>query len=46
MQKTVLLTLKGKTFRKWVSGQHMYAFQKEINPRVYSDTVLGLYTCI
>ena len=33
MQKTVELTLKGKTFRKWASGQNIYEFEKEINPR-------------
>ena len=43
MQKTVKLTLKGKTFRKWASGQIIYEFEKEINPSGYSDPVLGLY---
>ena len=38
MQKnTVKMTLKGKTSRKWASGQNIYEFEKEINPRVYSD---------
>ena len=46
MQKTVKLTLKGKAFRKRASGQNIYEFEKEINPRGYSDPVLGLYTCI
>ena len=43
MQKTVKLTLKGKSFRKWATGQNSYEFEKEINPRGYSDFVLGLY---
>ena len=38
------MTLKGKTFRKWASGQNIYEFEKEINPRGHSDPVLGLYT--
>ena len=46
MQKTDKMTLKGKTSRKWASGQNIYEFEKEINPRGYSDPVLGLYTCI
>ena len=46
MQKNVKLTLKGKTFRNWASGQNIYEFEKEINPRGYSDTVLGIYTCV
>ena len=44
MQKIVKLTLKGKTFRKWASGQNIYELENEINPRGYSDPVLGLYT--
>ena len=44
MQKTVKMTLKGKTFRKWASGQNVV--EKEIKLRGYSDPVLGLYTCI
>ena len=47
MQKTVKMTLKGeKTSRKLASGQNIYEFENEINPRGYSDSVLGLYTCI
>ena len=46
MQKTVKMTLKGKTFKKWASGQNIYEFEKEIKPRDCSDPVLGLYTCI
>ena len=45
MQKTVKLTLKGKTIRKCASGQNFYEFGKGINPRGYSDPVLGLYIC-
>ena len=45
MQKTVKMTLKGITFKKWASGQNIYEFDKEINPRGYFDPVLGLYTC-
>ena len=41
MQKTVKLTLKEKTFRKWASGQNIYEFEKEINPTAYSDPVLS-----
>ena len=40
------MTLKGKTFRKWASGQNIYEFEKEISPKGYSDLVLGLYTCM
>ena len=38
---TVKMTLKGKTFRKWASGQNtrIYEFEKEIKPRGYSDPV-------
>ena len=39
MQKTVKMTLKGKT-RKWASGQNIYKFEIEIKPRGYSDPVL------
>ena len=46
MQKTVILTLKGNTFRKLASGQNIYECENEINPMAYSDPVLGLYTCI
>ena len=28
------------------NGQNIYEFENEINPRVCSDPVLGLYTCI
>ena len=31
MQKTVKMTLKGKTSRKWASGQNIYEFEKEMN---------------
>ena len=43
MQKTVKMTLNGKTSMKWASGQNIYEFEKEINPRGYSDPFLGLY---
>ena len=46
MQKTVKMTLEGKTLRKWTIGHNTYEFEKEINHRGYSDPVLGLYTCI
>ena len=46
MEKTVKLMLTGKALRKWASGQNIYEFEKEINPRGYSDPVLGLYTRI
>ena len=29
MQTTVKLTLKGKTFRIWASGQNIYEFEKK-----------------
>ena len=45
MQKSVKMTLKGKTSRKLASGQNIYEFEKEINPRGLAP-VLGLYTCI
>ena len=44
MQKTVKMTLKGKTFRKWASEQNIHEFEKEIKPRGYSDPALRLYT--
>ena len=45
MQKTVKMTLKGKTFiKKWASEQNIYEFEKEIKPRGSFDPVLGLYT--
>ena len=46
MQKTVKMTLKGKTFKKWASEQNIYEFEKEIKPRFCSDPVLGLHACI
>ena len=46
MQKTVKMTLKGKTSMKWASGQNIHEFETEINPSGYFDAVLGLYTCI
>ena len=48
MQKIVTgkYTQMGKTFRKWASGQKIYEFEKEINPRCYYDPALGLYACI
>ena len=46
MQKTVKMTMKGKTFRKWAREQNIYEYEKEIKPRGCSDPVLGLYTCI
>ena len=42
MQKTVKMTLKEKTSRKWASERNIYEFEKEINPKGYSDSVLGL----
>ena len=33
MQKTVKMTLKGKTFRKWLNEQNIYEVEKEIKPR-------------
>ena len=45
MQITVKMTLKGKTSWRWSSGQNIYDFEKEINPRGYFDSVLGLYAC-
>ena len=32
-RKTVKMTLKGKTSRKWASGQNIYEFEKESRPR-------------
>ena len=32
MQKTVKMTLKGKTFRKWANEQNIYEVEKEIKP--------------
>ena len=46
MQKNVKITQKGKTVRKWSSEQNVYELEKEAKPRVCSDPVLGLYTCI
>ena len=46
MQKTVNMTLKGKTFRKWASEQNICEFEKKIKPRGCFDPVLRLYTCI
>ena len=46
MQKTVKMTRKGKTDKKWASEQNIYEFEKEIKPRGCSDSVLWLYTCI
>ena len=40
MQRTVKMSLEGKTFRKWENGQNIYEFDKEIDPGViliYSD---------
>ena len=33
MQKTLKMTLKGKTFKKWASEQNLYEFEKVIKPR-------------
>ena len=44
MQKAVKMALK-KT-RKWANGQNFYDFETVINPMGYSDSALGLYTCI
>ena len=46
MQKTVKMTLKGKTFKKWANEQNIYEVEKETKPRGCSDPVLGLYTFI
>ena len=46
MQKTVKMTQKGKTFRKWANEQNIYEVEKETKPRGCSDPVLGLYTFI
>ena len=43
MQKTVKMSRKGKTFRKWTSEQNIYEFEKEIKPRGCSDPVLGFW---
>ena len=43
MQKTVILTLKGKTFKKWASEQIIHEFEKEIKPRGCSDPLLYMY---
>ena len=42
MQKAVKISLKGK----WANGQNTDDFEKEIDPRGYSDPALGLNTCI
>ena len=36
------MTLKEKTSRKWANGRNVYEFEKEINPKGYSNSVLGL----
>ena len=41
MQRTVKMTLKGKTSRKWTSGQNIYEFEKEINPNEILTLSLG-----
>ena len=47
MQTTVKMTLKGKTSRKWASGQNIHEFGKEIRLydlyHVYSETSLLVY---
>ena len=43
MRKTVKMTLKGKTFKKWASEQNIYEFEKKNKPRGCSDRVLGLH---
>ena len=37
------MSLKVQTFRKLANGQTICEFEKEIDPRGYSDPVLGLY---
>ena len=32
MQKTIKITLKGKTLMKWASGQNTNEFEKELLP--------------
>ena len=34
MQKTVKMTLKGKTCKKWASQQNIYDLKKKLNPGV------------
>ena len=46
MQKTVKITLKDKNFQEMSKWTEYYEFEKEINPKGYSDSVLGLYTFI
>ena len=46
MQKTVKMTLTGKTSSKCASEQNIYEVEKEINPSGDSDPILGIYTCI
>ena len=44
--ESCLRVIEGKNFRKLANGQNVYDFEKEIDPRGYSDPALGLYTCI
>ena len=44
MLKAVKMSLKGKTSRKWANGQNIYDFEKDIDPRGFSDPALGLNT--
>ena len=32
MQKTVKMTMMGKTFKKWANEQNIYEVEKEIKP--------------
>ena len=41
-----LLSLKGKTSRKWANGQTIYDSENKIDPRGSSVPPLGLCTCI
>ena len=42
MQKTIKLTLKGKTFRKWASGQSIYEFEKKITQGIILTLSWGI----
>ena len=42
MQKTVKITLKEKNFQEMSKWTEYYEFEKEINHKGYSDSVLGL----
>ena len=44
MQKTVKMSLKGKTSGNGQMDRIFMILKKDIGPRGYSDPVLGLYT--